>query len=382
MNGFDLFCGILTFLIIGCGIFGNVLSFMIWTKGRRCKKLPGGIYLRALAVSDTIALLIPAFNEAVGLVSSITTKEENNFLCKLETVGRHFGLMVSSWIIVTFTLERTVAVFRPAATTNLVSKNGTIALMTIIFVVSLLMNIPYGIVYGIKQEAVTKPSIANSSHPLESNISEGYGTNSTILFDELIVGYNWKCSADKASLFNFENWYHIWLMDVFLIFIIPFTLMTGSNVIVVYLLFSRKSSMISKLDSKIKSVTMRAVTISVMHCITSGSFTMSTLFPEYLDKALNVRYSNEYYGLLITYLLAYTNHAMNFLIYSFFGTDFRRDCADLFLKNRSAVHPECSTQQQKKTSPNDKSTEKDPSLVNTRMESETVKTNVSTVSTF
>ena len=382
MNGFDLFCGILTFLIIGCGIFGNVLSFMIWTKGRRCKKLPGGIYLRTLAVSDTIALLIPAFNEAVSLVSSITTKEENNFLCKLETVGRHYGLMVSSWIIVTFTLERTVAVFRPAATTNLVSKNGTIALMTIIFVVSLLMNIPYGIVYGINQEAVIKPSIANSSQPLELNISEGYGTNSTILFDELIVGYNRRCSADKASLFHFENWYHIWLMDVFLIFIIPFTLMTGSNVIVVYLLFSRKSSMISKLDSKIKSVTMRAVTISVMHCITSGSFTMSTLFPEFLDQAFNVRYSNEYYGLQITFLLAYTNHAMNFLIYSFFGTDFRRDCADLFLKSPSAVHPERSTQQQKKTSPNEKSTEKDLSLVNTRMESETVKTNVSTVSTF
>ena len=382
MNGFDLFCGILIFLIIGCGTFGNVLSFMVWTTGRRCKKLPGGIYLRALAVSDTIALFIPAFNEAITLVSPLNTKEENDFLCKLESVGRHYGLMVSSWIIVTFTLERTVAIFRPAATTKLVSKNGTIALMSIIFVVSLLMNVPYGIVYGIKQEAVTKPFVFNNSHPLESNLSERLRTNSTLLFETPIVGYSVKCSADKASLFHFENWYHIWLMDVFLIFIIPFTLMTGSNVIVVYLLFSRKSSMISKLDSKIKSVTMRAVTISVMHCITSGSFTMSTLFPDFLNKAVNVKYSNEYYGYLITLLLAYINHAMNFIIYSFFGTDFRRDCADLFLKKPSAVHPGCSTQPQKNTIGNDKRTENDLLHVNTRPELKTGKTTVSTVSTF
>ena len=134
MNGFDLFCGILIFLIIGCGICGNVLSFLVWTKGRRCKKLPGGIYLRSLAVSDTIALLTPAFNEAVTLVSPLSTKDENDFLCKLEIVGRHYGLMVSTWIIVSFTVERTVAIFRTTATSILLSKKGTITLMVVLSV--------------------------------------------------------------------------------------------------------------------------------------------------------------------------------------------------------------------------------------------------------
>ena len=172
MNGFDLSCGVLIFLIIGCGLCGNVLSFIVWTKGRRCKKLPGGIHPRALAVSDTVALLIPAFNEAITLVSSLNTKEENNFLCRLEIFGRHYGLMMSSWIIVTFTIERTVAIFRPAGTSNLVSKNGTIALMTIIFVVSFIMNIPYGIVYEIKQVSVTKLPVPDTSYPLDLNQSE------------------------------------------------------------------------------------------------------------------------------------------------------------------------------------------------------------------
>ena len=379
MNGFDLFCGILTFLIIGCGICGNVLSFLVWTKGRRCRKLPGGIHLRNLAVSDTIALLIPAFNESITLVTPLNTKIQNDFLCKLEIVGRHYGLMVSTWIVVSFTLERTVAILRPTVTTNLVSKKGTIALIVLIFVISFLMNLPYGIVYEIKQEAVITSSVPNISHPLTLNNSEEIGTNSTIPLKSgaIIVGYEKKCAADKASLFHFENWYHIWLMDVFLIFIIPFTIMTASNMIVVYLLVARKSSMISKLDSKIRAVTMRAVAISVMHCLTSGSFTMSTLFPEFLDKGFNVKYSNEYYGLQITFILAYINHAVNFLLYSFFGTDFRRDCADLFIKKTSTIHPKRLAQQTKS-----RGDDKSQSQGDTGIGSKTGQTYVFTVGTM
>ena len=376
MNGFDLFCGILIFLIIGFGICGNVLSFLVWTKGRRCKKLPGGIYLRSLAVSDTIALLIPAFNEAITLVTPLVdTKDEHNLLCKLEIAGRHFGLMASTWIVVSFTLERTVAIFKSAATTNLVSKKGTIALMVIIFVISIIMNIPYGIVYEIKQVAVINRSVLDTTHPLSLNQSEELGTNLTMLSESegIFVAYKMKCSADKASMFHFENWYHIWLMDVFMIFIIPFTLMTGSNLVVVYFLVARKTSLVSKLDSKIRAVTIRAVAISVMHCLASGSFTMSTLFPDFLDNAYNVKYSNEYYGLHITLILAYINHAVNFILYSFFGTDFRRDCADLFLQKVPTVHPEGLSQQQSKSRGDDQG----QSLGETGIGSKTGQTSIS-----
>ena len=381
MNCFDLVCGIIIFLNIGCGLCGNVLSFIIWTKGRRCKKLPGGIYLRALAVSDTAALLIPALYDAIRLLSTLNPKEENAIVCKLEKVGRHYGLIVSSWIIVSFTLERTVAIIRPTATFNVISKKGTVAMMVVIFVVSFLINLPLGIVYKLKQEAVIKPSDPEDSHLLDSNQSEGLETNSTIPPEANIVGYDRKCSADKASLFHLANWYHIWFMDVFLIFIVPFTLLTLSNLIVVYFLVRRRNSMVNKHDSKVKVVSMRAVIISVMHCITSGSFSMSTLFPEFLDTAFRVKYSKEYYGRHITLILAYINHAMNFLLYSFFGTDFRRDCTDLFRKKPSTVHPDFLSQRQKKSSGDDRPIIKGTTLVNTGMELKTGKSIVSFVST-
>ena len=361
MNGFDVVCGILIFLIIGLGICGNVISFLVWTTGRHCRKLPGSIYLRALAVSDTVALFLPALNEAISLVSTINTKEANNVLCKLEIFGRHYGLMVSSWIVVSFTLERTVAIFKPTTVTGtggLLGKKRTITLMGVIFVVCFLMNIPYGAVYEIKHVPVTNhnQSVTDTSNPHNMNQSGNLHTNSTIGLGAQMENYQMKCDADIASFFHFAKWYHIWLMDIFLIFAIPFTLMTGSNLVVVYLLVSRKGSIVSKMDSKIKGVTMRAVVISVMHCITSGSFTMSPLFPEFLDKAFSEKYSVEYYGHQITLILAYINHAMNFLLYSSFGTDFRRDCADLFLRKTTTVYPESSAQQQRKIGGKDKST--------------------------
>ena len=340
MSIFDVCSGFILFLIIIFGIVGNVLSFIVWTKGRRCKKLPGGIYLRALVVSDTTALAIPALNEAINLVTHFNPRTEVDFLCKLEIFGRHYGLLVSSWIIVCFTVERTVAIFRPRRSTGLLSRTGTIALMTIIFVVNFILNFPFGIVYSLIDKPATGTSgdIQNASltgtNTTGSNVNESVGTGmaTTIISSQRV------CAADRANFFNYLNWYHIWFMDWFLIFIIPFSLITISNLAVLYLIVSRKTMIQSKLDSKVKGITMRAVIISVMHCVTTGPFSISILFPGYFSRALTVKYSTEYYINRVCFILAFLNHAINFLLYSFFGSEFRRDFQDLW-KRHTAVHP-------------------------------------------
>ena len=159
MDVFDIGNGVILVLIICCGVFGNALSFLVWTKGQRCKKLPGGLYLKALVVSDTIAQGIPATTLAVSLLSGHNPRDESNFICKLEITGKHFGLLVSSWIIVCFTLERTVAIFRPASSVNnLISKKGTIVLMTVIFTVNLLLKVPFGVsIRGDERSDYTTP---------------------------------------------------------------------------------------------------------------------------------------------------------------------------------------------------------------------------------
>ena len=343
MNAFDFCCGLILSLIICWGIFGNTLSFLVWTKGRRCKKLPGGIYLRALAISDNFALVAPALSLAVNLLSGYNPADEYNSICKVEIVSRHFGLLVSTWIIVWFTLERTIAIFRPASSVNLVSKKGTIFLMIVIFIVNFWLNFPFGVVYGVTETPIMQ------QHPgSDFDLTLGHGEISdnltTAKFESGtgIIGYQRRCLADKTSFFHYLNWYHIWFMDVFLIFIIPFGIMTGGNFMVLYLVVSSKRSAQSKLDSKIRAVTMRAVTISIVHCVTSGPFAMGVLIPGYFARAMSVKYSKEYYIARISLILAYVNHAVNFLLYSFFGSEFRRDCTEMLKKIRPRVHPEGS----------------------------------------
>ena len=381
MNVFDFCSGLILFLIIIFGICGNLISLLVWNKGRRCKKLPGGIYLRALAVSDTIALCIPAMNEAISSVSQFNPKEEYNFFCKLEIVGRHFGLLVSSWIVVCFTLERTLVIFRPTASTNLMSKKGTISLMAIIFVVNLMLNFPFGIVYGLTEQPIFQKLSSADGSSADLNLSTIPGNDSDILTTEtietVIVSYKKRCLGDKASVFHYLNWYHIWLMDVFLIFIIPFGLMTGSNLTVLYFIVSRKKMAKSKLDNKIRAVTMRAVTISVVHCVTAGVFCMSVLIPGYLKTAFNVKYSQEYYINKVFLTLAYVNHAINFILYSFFGTEFRRDCAELLWKRTSRVRPDGSSV--RPSAMNDLSGVDDSRNDKHRENSKTDKTNISSI---
>ena len=342
MNVFEFCFGLILSLIICLGSFGNTLSFLVWTMGRRCKKLPGGIYLRALAISDNLALVAPALGLAVSFLSGYNPADEYNSICKVEIVGRHFGLCVSTWKIVSFTVERTLDIFRPVSFANLVSKKGTIVLITAIFIVNFWLNFPFGVVYRVAETAIIqypKTNIDLSKSP--GNISDDLTADKFETGTE-IIGYKMRCLADKTSIFHYNNWYHIWFMDAFLIFIIPFGLMTGCNFMVLYLVVSSKRSTQSKLDSKIRAVTMRAVTISVVHCVTSGPFAMGVLIPGYFARAMSVKYSKEYYIARISLVLAYMNHAINFFLHSFFGSEFRRDCAEILKKIRPRVHPEGS----------------------------------------
>ena len=136
------------------------------------------------------------------------------------------------------------------------------------------------------------------------------------------------------------------------------------------------------MDSKIRAVTVRAVTISVTHCVTTGGFSMLVLIPGYFDRALNIKNSPEYYIRTINLVLSYVNHAVNFILYSFFGSDFRRDCAEVLFKRPAVVHPEGSTVRPSGVmAGDDRSGTGDSHPTQTVNNSLTGKTNISSIST-
>ena len=336
MSLLDVCSGLILFFIIIFGIVGNILSFIVWTKGRRCKKLPGGIYLRTLAISDTTALLIPAMNEAISQLTQFNPKQEYDFFCRVEIIGRHFGLLVSSWIIVTFTLERTIAIMKTNVSTALLSRTATITLMVAIFIVNLMLNLPFGIVYKLTKVESLTISASNESE-LRGNVTSISGSE--------IVGFKQICTTDRTSFFSYLNWYHIWFMDWVLIFIFPFAIITGCNFAVLFVLISKRKNPNSRLGSSvIKGVTKRAVAIGISHCITTGPFSISVLIPGYFSRALTVKYSQEYYINRVCLILAYLNHAINALLYNVFSSEFRKDLRGMVCKASSAIHPESHTE--------------------------------------
>ena len=93
-------------------------------------------------------------------------------------------------------------------------------------------------------------------------------------------------------------------------------------------------------DSRRNGVTARALAVSLVHVISSAPFSIAVLVPGFVENVFVREIGYYYYVGMVASFCTYLNHGCNFVLYSFFGTDFRRDTADLFGKKSSGVPPE------------------------------------------
>ena len=138
-----LILGVCLTFIITFGLFGNVLSFYIWTRGQRCSKRQGAVYLRLLALADALVLCIPAMELTVMLLEhTILSRHLNPAFCKIFPFSPYFCVQLSVWIVVSLTVEQTIAVCRPFKMNTSPSKWRQYGIVIIIAIVSFLDNIP------------------------------------------------------------------------------------------------------------------------------------------------------------------------------------------------------------------------------------------------
>ena len=193
---------------------GNIISFLVWRIGRRCKNLPGGIYLRALAVADSVVLCISATDRASGFLTEVRSRNRNVVFCKTETTLFHFVLILSSWIVVCFTTERTIAVCHIKLSKKWMGKTITISIIIFLTAVSFLVNLPYTI--GCK--LLLKPNgkyyhitIVTSNVHAVNPVSNTNETNSSEKFEY--------CGVEPSSfIYKYGKEYHFWFLDFVLIF--------------------------------------------------------------------------------------------------------------------------------------------------------------------
>lgn len=108
-----VFCVILTVIVV-LGVTGNVTSFIVWTRGERCKKSTFATYFKLLSLTETLLLAGPGV-EQILFFSPLAVHMAcySDVLCKLCYFT--FGLLsqTSMWIIVSLTVSRTVLIFKP-----------------------------------------------------------------------------------------------------------------------------------------------------------------------------------------------------------------------------------------------------------------------------
>ena len=330
---FDVGIGLCLAFLICFGVTGNIISFLVWSKGRRCKNQPGGLYLRALAITDSVVLCISATDKATGLLFEMRPRNLNILFCKVETTTLHFGLIASTWIVVCFTAERTIAMCRLKSSAMWTSKKTSISVILLIIIVSFLLNIPYAVGCKLLIKSDGKYSHTSVVTSDMEAFSDSDNITQTFIY----------CGADPRSfIFVHEKEYHFWFLDFVLIFIIPTIIITVCNITLLCVIAFRQKDVQIKRTSYRSGLTARAVAVSLVHCISSAPFSVAVLVPGFIENAYIREIEHYYYVGIIVSFLAFVNHGSNFILYSFFGTDFRRDTRELFGKRPTWVRPDTS----------------------------------------
>ena len=321
------------------GIVGNIVSFITWRTGNYCKNCPGATYLTALAFSDTCVLCTAGMKYAIQLLFAINLWDLNEVSCRVFHTTWHFFFLISTWIVVSLTIERTMAVCRPLRAAIWNRKKQEMIVVLVLSIVSLALNLPFTV--GAKMmpagEATQDTKVINVTQfqgQINGTLVASTETNSSPSTAVRMV-----CRADPNSFYyKYENGFHNWFIDFVLLFSAPVGILTLCNAIILGILCRRRYNAVLRelqlpggKDAGVSGVlTIRVMLLSLVQCISVGPFSIAALIPGVLPevKAVDTVFVDRILTVLV--LVWYLNNCVNFILYSLFGRSFRQDCYYLF----------------------------------------------------
>ncbi|CAF0841852.1 unnamed protein product [Rotaria sordida] len=142
------------FILTALGIIGNTLSILIFLSPRY-RRQSSHFYLLSLALSDLCFLIINLLEDTFRNHNELY-KSRINFLdrsssiiCILAQYTRNVTRLLSSWIIVSFTIERLLVVFHPLQRGIICRRKIARLVVIILFIITLICNINVPFHYGI-----------------------------------------------------------------------------------------------------------------------------------------------------------------------------------------------------------------------------------------
>ena len=111
-----------------CGIIGNVVSFVIWTR-RSMRKFSTYFYLAVLAGADSSVLLVGLLRLWIGEITGHDIRNAHDVTCKIFTWLGYTSSDFSVWLIIAVTCERYLVVCHPFKISRLYSAVRSVKVM-------------------------------------------------------------------------------------------------------------------------------------------------------------------------------------------------------------------------------------------------------------
>jgi len=143
-----------SFVLTSFGIIGNILSILIFLSPRY-RRQSSHFYLLSLALSDLCFLIINLIEDTFRNHNALYQSRINildrssSLICISVQYARNTTRLLSSWIIVSFTIERLLVVFYPLKRFIICRRKIARYVVLILFIMSLLININVPFHYGI-----------------------------------------------------------------------------------------------------------------------------------------------------------------------------------------------------------------------------------------
>lgn len=142
------------FILTTLGIIGNILSILIFLSPRY-RRQSSHFYLLSLALSDLCFLIINLLEDTFRNHNQLYQSRINfldrssSLICILVQYARNQTRSLSSWIIVSFTIERLIVVFHPLKRAIICRRKIARRGVFILFIITVLVNINVPFHYGI-----------------------------------------------------------------------------------------------------------------------------------------------------------------------------------------------------------------------------------------